>query len=519
MTLAMQLSDEAVAKGHIHPNLLVLAAHHQLGAGAAGRALELAAMAREAAPRDADVLNILGLSLARLGRRREAVAIYEAALRQSPHAVVARFNKACVLEDLRELKQARGEFERVLEREPSHAEAMAHLADLAIQRGDLKAARDYADRALRHDVHQPASQLALSRIDIEEKRFAEALSRLEPLTRNASAINRSIAQGLIGDALDGLGKTVEAFAAYSASNATLRAAYGPIFEAENIEPARRRVLRLTEFFRSSGPRPWRNSVTTYESPVHGHVFLVGFPRSGTTLLEQVLAGHPDVETMEERDCLIDAANDFVLPPDGLDRLASLADRELAPYRDRYWQRAAAEGASYAKPVFLDKMPLNSVLLCLIAKLFPRARIIFALRDPRDVVLSCFRRRFVMTAQMFELTTIESSANYYASVMQLGETCRTTLDLDMCYARHEDLLNDFDAESRRLCGFLGLEWNASLRGFAERARAGMINTPSAPQVARGLSTGGMGQWRRFRDQMAPVLPKLAPWIARFDYPVD
>ncbi len=521
MTLAMRLSDEAVAKGLEHSHLLVLAAHHQLSVGAPHRAFELATQARANSPRDIDVLNVAGLSLARLGRMREAVATYDAALRQSPTTVSARFNKACALEDMHELARARTEFERILDQQPAHVEALAHLADLAVQRSDLKVARECASRILRRDSGHIAAHLALAEADIEEKKFAEALVRLESLTRTASgsAVNLSIAQGLTGDALEGLGRTTDAFAAWSASQATLHGFYEPIFSAKSVETARARVVRLKEFFDSRAAGSWRSADDPYESAVRNHVFLVGFPRSGTTLMEQVLACHPDVESMEERDCLVDAVNDFISPADGLDLLAALPESGLAKYREGYWRRVADEGASLAKPVFVDKMPLNSVLLCAIARLFPRAKVLFAVRDPRDIVLSCFRRRFVMTPQMYELTTLEGAAGYYVAVMQLCETYRRELGVEFCNARYEDLVSEFDAECGRICTFIGVEWNESMRGFAQRARAGVIHTPSAPQVARGLFSAGMGQWRRYRDELAPVLPSLAPWVTHFGYPAD
>jgi hypothetical protein len=167
-------------------------------------------------------------------------------------------------------------------------------------------------------------------------------------------------------------------------------------------------------------------------------------------------------------------------------------------------------------VFVDKMPLYSVFLCLIAKLFPRAKILFAVRDPRDVVLSCFRRRFVMTQQMYELTALESAASYYDQVMRLRERYREVLGLTFCDVRHENMVGDFDRETRRICDFLGVEWNAGLREFARSVPARSVNTPSGPQLARGLFTQGVGHWRRYAPQLAPVLPQLAPWAERFGY---
>jgi hypothetical protein len=247
-----------------------------------------------------------------------------------------------------------------------------------------------------------------------------------------------------------------------------------------------------------------------------HVFLVGFPRSGTTLLENVLAAHPEVVSLEERDCLASAEVAYLSSAGGLERLARIGSGEAMRRRDAYWASVRAFGVEPRAKVFVDKMPLSSRLLPLVAKLFPNARILFAIRDPRDVVLSCFRRRFGMNPSMYQLLTLEGAAAYYDAVMRLSEFYRDLLPLPQHFVRYESLVDDFEGTARAACDFLGLEWNEGMTDFAARARTRGISTPSAAQVARGLNREGQGAWRRYRDQMAPVLPLLEPWVRRFRY---
>jgi hypothetical protein len=325
-------------------------------------------------------------------------------------------------------------------------------------------------------------------------------------------VNRAYALSLAGDILDAQDRIPEAFAAYAASKAVQRDAYAP--QMAGLEGVAAREIRLADYFRRAGS--WR-AVSRADAGSRTHVFLVGFPRSGTTLLEQVLAGHPDVTAMEERTCLMDSAHAFFGSDAGLDRLAGLPDEALAPWRDCYWKRVAEAGVAPSKPIFLDKMPLNAVFLPLIAKLFPGAKILFALRDPRDVVLSCFRRRFAMNAGMYEFTGLETTAAYYGAVMGLMDIYREKLALDLLEARHESLVADFEGEVRRICDFLGVEFREEMAGFARRAQAQNIDTPSSAQVARGLSAQGLAQWRRYTLQLEPVLAWLAPFVTRFGYP--
>jgi hypothetical protein len=281
-----------------------------------------------------------------------------------------------------------------------------------------------------------------------------------------------------------------------------------------LEGVAAREQRLAEYFARADAAQWR--ATPQQFP-QTHVFLLGFPRSGTTLLEQVLAAHSDVLAMEERACLMDAAVEFFGTNAGLDRLAALSDSQLEPWRQAYWKRVEEAGIAPSKPVFLDKMPLNAVFLPLIAKLFPAAKILFALRDPRDVVLSCFRRRFAMNAGMVEFTSLQTTASYYGAVMRLMQIYRQKLALEMFEARHESLLGDFAGETRRLCDFLGVEFQDRMGAFTHQARSQNIDTPSGAQVARGLSSSGLGQWRRYAHALQPVLPLLAPFVSQFGYP--
>jgi hypothetical protein len=161
------------------------------------------------------------------------------------------------------------------------------------------------------------------------------------------------------------------------------------------------------------------------------------------------------------------------------------------------------------------MPLHTPALPLIAKLFPDARILFALRDPRDVVFSCFRRRFRINAAMFELLTLDGAAAYYDAVMGLAMIYRDKLPLKIHEVRHEALVAGFEGEARRVLAFLGAPWDPAVRDFAAQVR-GTPRTPSAPQVARGLNADGVGQWRRYRTQLAPVGAILNPWAVRLGY---
>lgn len=516
---ALAIGEEASQRGVEHPNLLGLAAQKHMRAGDAKAAYSFLVRARELGPCNAEILNDLGLCLVRLHRPQEALSILEAAIREKPGSARTYFNKALAHERLGELDQERRQLERVVEIEPRHYQALSLLAMLAADRNDNDSARDYARRALALSPKEIPAKIALVSADIGSREFAAARVQLEALLRDPALDPDScaIAQTLMGDLLDGEGKFGEAFRSYATSAKTQLAHYVRTYGQSERESFRARIARLKEYFQTAPVDAWqvRKSDAQVQKPVH--VFLLGFIRSGTTLLGQVLAGHPDIEVMHERDCLSDAVRDFIVPQDGLERLGALPDEALVTYRKSYWQKARDWGYPAKRKVFVDKSPLATSLLPLIARLFPAAKILFVYRDPRDVVLSCFRRRFAMTEQKYEMLTLDGIAACYGSLMGFADFWREKFRLDVFDTRHEAVLADFESETTRICDFLSVTFDPAMKDFASRARSANIDIPNSADLARGLSREGEGHWRNYRNELMPIMPALAPWCARFGYP--
>jgi len=276
---------------------------------------------------------------------------------------------------------------------------------------------------------------------------------------------------------------------------------------------------LIDYFLRKKPGEW---IVTEPAPPTDpdnpakHIFIVGFPRSGTTLLEHILGCHPGAVTTDEKDGFSDSVRDFMATPADLNRLAQAQRSILTGYRRLYWQRMRERGLDHKNRVFIDKQPYNALKLPLVVKLFPGARIVFVVRDPRDVILSCFRQRFRMNPSNFELLTLEGAAKFYDASFRLFELYRIKLPLDIRLVRQEDLVSNFDSEVHALCDFLEVPWNKTMRTFEDRARRQVGATPSASQVTKGLNRSGMAQWRHYANELAPAVPILEPWIKRFGY---
>ncbi|MEJ1967731.1 MAG: sulfotransferase [Rhizomicrobium sp.] len=516
MPRAVAGARRAVEEGFAHPSFFNLLAYRDVTQGRYREAIALLRNGLVMAPQDANLLNLLGVAHNHLQEYREATAAFDSVIAAFPEFAPPYYNRGLSFEGLGDLGRARADFERAVTRQPDYAEALSRLAYAETMRGRHALALDYAARALSANPRDALGQLASGMAEIALGRFEAAGSRLTALLRGHQLgdVNRAIASGLLGDALDGAGRYAPAFEAYAASGNLLRKVYAPGFGADH---ALQSAQMLRDYFEHASPDAWAaDRAAASDCDIPRHVFLVGFPRSGTTLLEQTLAGHPGVVTSEERDLLADAAHAFARSPADLDTLAALTPAMAAQYRAMYWNRAAAAGLDTKGVVFVDKLPLNALLLPLVAKLFPAAKVLFALRDPRDVVFSCFRRRFAMSNQMYQLVTLEGAARYYDTVMGACAAYREKLGLDWQDVRHEDFVADYDRQVRELCGRLGLAWAPGMTQVAERLRTRAVDTPSSGQIAGGVRAEGTGAWRHYAAQMAGVLPLLAPWAARFGY---
>jgi len=254
------------------------------------------------------------------------------------------------------------------------------------------------------------------------------------------------------------------------------------------------------------------------------VFLIGFPRSGTTLLEQVLDGHPAIATIEEQPTLVPVIQS------AHERYGSIrAFVEQATPSDL---RQAAQAYLTARASFLptgeagllvDKMPLSTVLVPLILRIFPRARFLFALRHPCDVCLSCFFSDFVLNANMAPFTDFNDTAVFYDRVMGLWQRCEAELPIDYHAVRYESVVENLEAEARAAIGYLGLPWVPDIVDFhhtaREKSRQGRIRTPSYAQVTEPLYSRAAGRWRHYRDRFDAVRPLLEPHVEAYGYKWD
>jgi tetratricopeptide (TPR) repeat protein len=514
---AAAIAERALAEGFEHPLLLNVLATRFEQEGKFEAAVRLLERAVAIAPEDVPARNALALCLQRVDRPQEALQHVEELLKRHPELGFAHANKGNALIALGSLGRAQASHLRALELDPQCLAAMGSLAAIATHRGEHAQARHWAEQVLARVPGYPHAVLSLAAADLADGAIERAQARLRDLLADSRVgrSERARAQGLLGDVLDAAGRYPEAFAAYSACNESLRHIHQNLASGPSVLA---RARSLAPALRAVAPR-WPTPATS-SSPsgdAAGHVLLMGFPRSGTTLLEVVLDGHPGTVSLEEHELLTEGVQAFMREPLNLEALVQADEGALQALRAAYWTRVRRGGVDVTGKLFVDKHPLNALNLPLIARLFPRAQILFVCRDPRDVVLSCYRRRFNMNPAMYQMLTLDGAAQFYDAVMDFSELARPVLGLRWHEVRYEHLMADFTGQMRAICQFLGIEWLEGMQTFASRVQSRERATPSTAQLARGLDRSGIGHWQHYRAALKPVQPVLARWVERLGAP--
>ena len=519
--LAYELAEAEISRGCIHPALYNARAMWLERQQRDREALVDYQRSRSLTPNNPLLLEAIGLCFMRIFQFDEAVASFDEAIRINPLHMTSYNRKAAALSMAGDFDGALRTYERAVALDPRNAEALAGMASIAAQKGDLKKAGDYARRAATVEPAQPTAQAVLASVDVSQGDFASAEGRVRPLLEDSriSGNGRASLFGVLGDALDGQGRAEEAFEAYTRENTELLRLNSLRF-AGTLKIADLCEIVLAHYAKSADGRGGADGDgEAFDGDAAQHVFLLGFYRSGTTLLEQALEANPGIVTLEEREFLAAEAERYLTSSTALSRLDALSGEALQGARTDYWRNVERLGLKVRGKVFVDKHPLNTIKLPVIAKLFPNAKILFAVRDPRDVVLSCYRRHFQINAAMYELLTLPGAAGSYDAVMRLAGAMREKLPLAFLDCRYEDLVTDFEGRMRAVCEFIGVAYDASMADFGSVVRADEIRSPSALQVKRGLYREGVAQWRPYAAQLDVVAPLLRPWIDRFGYPAE
>ncbi|MEO8547465.1 MAG: sulfotransferase [Sphingomicrobium sp.] len=459
-------------------------------------------------PDDPNPLRELHAILKEQGEDTEALEAIQGAVERAPDDLVLLLGLASHLSYMINSSGAEAIYRRVLELD--HDNALAHLGlgvcfDLTNRTEELSVLVKQADKL----KVGPNAQNFLSALDHRRaKRFAEGLAALELVPDDLESSRRA---HLMGQLLEGVGRYEEAFQSYALMNELMSKEGKP---PEERAAAYRDMLRgrheaMTEEWVSR----WRPE--THKDPRASPVFLVGFPRSGTTLLDTMMMGHPLIEVLEEEPTLHKAFEIF----QNYDDMPVATDEQIQAARNAYFETAATLTPLKPGSLLVDKNPLAMNAVPFIRRMFPDARIILAVRHPCDVVLSCYVTNFRLNAGMANFVRLDTAADLYDISFGYLERVQALMPTPTHVFMYERMVENRDSELRALFDFLKLDWHDAVLDHQSTALGrGRIKTASYAQVVEPIYKRSAGRWEHYRKHLEPILPVLAPWAKKFGYTI-
>ena len=436
--------------------------------------------ALELAPANAEVLSMVGHQYQAVRLPERARACFSQAATADPHAINPRISLAVLLEQQHQLEEARAAVGECLAIDPHDDQARYFSAVLDRRENKLELAesrlRELIGSEPKHPYVRYACRYELAQVLDRTDRFDEAML----LLMEAKKIVRALTDT---DLLtEGYDKGAE-----SARHFT------------QAQP--KDILRTwAKFF----PERKRGVIPSL-------AFLGGHPRSGTTLLEQILDAHPAMAALDEPTAFLEVLET------GFHKTREHSSARLNVLRNLYIEALAQElGASAQGKVLIDKNPSPTARLPIWLRVFPELRVLIALRDPRDVVLSCYFQNIPLNTVNVNFLSFERVAKHYADLMDIWLAVREWEGFAWLETRYEDTVADIEKEGRRVTEFLGQSWHESQARFYEKSRTKQMYSPTYQDVTRPVYNRSVARWRAYEQYLAPILPALEPYCKKFGY---
>lgn len=451
--------------------------------GHTAKARQVLSKLHEEFPEDMNVLYLLALTEQQLKQYPTAVEHYKTVIDKEPKHANAQFMYLLMLESLNELDEAEKHLKTLSKDDPS----FVYMAAIIKRRRKKYDEGIKLLRGLGTDHPEPL----MIRINFE-----------------------------LGRCLDLKGEYDEAFECFQ----TAHQLSVKIMKEKNIKTGKNFFVRELDIFGRIFNTP-DNTQPTQEQPATVH-FLVGFPRSGTTLLTQMLDAHPGIEVMDEFPFLRRTYNKAIRMLDGkpIKYNTDLGPYQIAELQEMYMQSLRAYIKEYTDEdevspdtVYIDKMPMSLVLNGFVHKLFPKAKFILSLRHPCDCALSNYMQHYQSNAAMENMRDLGDIVTLYTKCFDLFLSTAETLKQDVHQVRYEDLIENFEDETAKICDFLGVDNAPEIKNYRETVLSKKsVSTPSYQQITEPLYTKSKYRWLNYKKHFDPYIKDLEPYIEKFGY---
>ena len=468
----------------------------------------------EQSQNEPQLYNLMGMINGKLGDSEKAISYFKKLIKIQPTQHEAYNNIGIVLKNVKRFNEAIDYFNKAIKVMPTYSSPYYNLGSLYEKLNQIENLEDLTKLASsKLQKKDPIILLFQAQLESNKGNIERSLEILLDLESNKLPPQfLTDFYSLCGKTFDKLGKFSEAFKSFEKQNKLIKELnQEQLLESENFLRETYQLKNSWQSVQKYKPRP----INLTEND--NLVFLLGFPRTGTTLLDTILMGHPDITVLEETpmaEIMVANFNGLGTPED----CYNLTKNDLIELRKLYKTELEKQLGQINKgKLIVDKHPLNTRYIPLLHHAFPSAKFIVALRHPCDCVLSCFMQNFEFNKGTGNFISLEKSTELYDATMGLWVALESKLKLSAKTVRYEDLIEDVDGICRSLISFLGIDWVDGILDHTKTAKERVqISTASYNQVTQNIYKTAKGRWSNYESELSEILPKLDPYIKKFGY---
>ena len=454
----------------------------------------------------------LAIAYDKLGNFKRSEENYLQSIFLDKKNFIAHYNLGNLYKDQNDLVNAEKYYKSALDLKPDMIETYKNLFFIYNRSNQLRKLEEILVKAKINLGNHSIVNFFQGIYDFENKDFQAVIKNFEKLKIEKKEVGViSIKNELLAKSYDNISEYEKSFKFFSEANNLIYQIYKNKYKKENyIDFVNQRI----KYYLKLDIKKWNIEFPKQNDPT----FLVGFPRSGTTLLDTILRTHNSVEVIEEKPIVEEFVdnlkskinNDFT-------KLEKINQKFYNEMRNIYFEKRNKYIKLDKNKIYVDKLPLNLIFIGEIYRFFPNAKFIFAIRNPYDTVLSCFMQQFTPNEAMMNFTNLDDASKFYDLSMTLYKKYFELFKSNIYEIKYEDVVNDFDTSIKKLLKFLDLEWEESIKEFYITAsKRGIISTPSFNQVNKPIYKKSINRWKNYEHKFKNIKPKLSKWITEFKY---